>query len=189
MTKTIFMQARFEKPEIKEVILKDNNHTFFRSVEHSNKIIISNGLIELFQYIPIISFILSNKDLLPQGSLTFALAGHGSQWHRDAKYPILGIYKPLHATRLAGTLFTKASSLCFGNLSQLNENTVTRNDYSDSGVSKLTLFSNAKMRDGSYLFHKRECKYDTESNIRNDIGSTFSIKVENATIIDEIEYD
>ncbi len=82
-----------------------------------------------------------------------------------------------------------ADSLGVANLSTLTEEKYVRNDYGVSSESKLTLFSNAKMKDGSYLFHKRECRYDTEFNIRNDIGSTFSIKVENATHFDEIEYD
>lgn len=183
------MGAQFTRPHIKEVILQKNKHHFFEVTEGGNRIILSEGLKELFNYLPIISFILPGRDLLPHTALTFGLAGHGSQWHRDYQYPILGIYKPLDSTRLSGTLFTLADSLTHARLSTLTEDTYTRNDYSDPSVSKLTLFSNAVMRNGSYLFHKRECKHDTEYNVFRDKGKTFSIKVENATHCDEIEYD
>lgn len=183
------MEAQFTRPHIKEVILKDNTHDFFSVVERSNRIILSEELKDSFNYTPITSFILSGQDLLPQTALTFGLAGHGGRWHRDIQYPILGIYKPLGCTRIAATLFTLSSGLVYANLSTLTEETYIRNDYNDPNVSKLTLFTNTGMKDGSYLLHKRECKYDTESNVLQDKGKTFSIKVENAIHYDEIEYD
>jgi hypothetical protein len=179
-------EAIFRRPEIKEVVLQKNEHQFFEIIERSNKIIISEELKELFLEIPIVSFILPRGNLLPQTALTFALVGQGARWHRDYQYPILGIYKPLWVTRVSGTLFTLANGLADLRFSVLSEDTYIRNDYTDQSVSKLTLFSNVAMKDGSYLFHKREAKEST--SIFGDRGNNFSIKVENITE-SEIEYD
>lgn len=184
----------FFRPEIKEVVLKSDKHGFFEPLERSHKIILSEGLIELFQYIPIISFVLPNRDLLPMTSRTFRLVNHGWQWHRDPAFPIIGVYKPLGNIRNAGTLFTCTDMLPKTKDKvipdkMVGDQYIVRSDYGSKQYSKLILFNNRQLKDGTFLFHKKETINETIYSVVEDLGKNYSIHVENISKTEILDSD